>query len=133
MNTAKKSTKRNSKPKTTRPVTKPSAAAMAPKQSYGRHKEGSRKARVHQLFDKEGHEAAWVLGLKLQLKQTTLRGWFAAWKRLQSKSKAEVKTNPGTPLAVKPDDLSATSETAYPQAFLARRSKSTASVDDRTR
>ena len=103
MNTAKKSTKRNSKPKTTRPVTKPSAAAMAPEHGYGAHKEGSRKGKVHQLFDKEGPEAAWVLGLKLQLKQTTLRSWFAAWKRLQSNSKGGITTNSSMPPAIEPD------------------------------
>ena len=112
MSTAKKTAKRNSKPKTAKSVTKPSAAGMAPEQGYGGNKEGSRKSRVHQLFDKDGAEAAWVL--QLQLKASTLRSWFAAWKRLQSKSKAEVNTNSGTPPAIRPDGLSATSETAYP-------------------
>ena len=114
MSTAKKTAKRNSKPKNTKPVTKPSTAAMAPEQGYGSHKEGSRKGKVHSLFDEQGTEAAWVLGLKLKLKEGTLRSWFAAWKRLQSKSKNKVETNSGTPTAVKPDGLSATSETAYP-------------------
>lgn len=98
MSTAKKIAKRNSKPKTTKPVTKPSTAAMA---------------KVHQLFDKDGAEAAWVLGLKLQLKASTLRSWFAAWKRVQSKSK-KVETNSSTPPAMKPDGLSATSEAVHP-------------------
>jgi hypothetical protein len=52
------------------------------------HKEGSRKGKVHQLFDEQGAESAWVLGLKLKFKEGTLRSWFAAWKRLQSNSKA---------------------------------------------
>jgi len=49
MSTAKKTAKRNSKPKTTKPVTMPSTAAMALEQGYGSHKEGSRKGKVHQL------------------------------------------------------------------------------------
>jgi hypothetical protein len=114
MSTAKKTTKRNSKPKTTKPTTKPSTAAMAPEQGYGSHKEGSRKGKVHQLFDKDGAEAAWVLGIKLQLKQTTLRSWFAAWKRVQSKRKVGTNADSGTLPAIKPDGLSATSEAAYP-------------------
>jgi hypothetical protein len=102
MSTAKKTAKRNSKPKSTKPMTKSSTAVMAPEQSYGSHKEGSRKSKVHQLFDKEGAESAWVLGLKLKLKEGTLRSWFAAWKRLQSKSKGEIKA---TPAAIEPDGL----------------------------
>jgi len=66
------------------------------------------------LFDKEGAEATWVLGLKLKLKQSTLRSWFAAWKRLQSKGKGEIKTNSGTPAAIKSDGLVMPSETAHP-------------------
>jgi hypothetical protein len=112
--TAKKTAKRNSKPKNTKVVTKPSMAAMSSERGHGGHKEGSRKSKVHQLFDKDGAEAAWGLGLKLQLKQTTLRSWFAAWKRLQSKSKAKVNTNSDMPPAVKPVGLSATSEAAHP-------------------
>jgi hypothetical protein len=114
MSTAKKATKCNSKPKTAKPVTKPSTAVMAPEPGRSVHKEGSRKGKVHQLFDEQGSEAAWVLGLKLQLKASTLRSWFAAWKRLHSKSKNKVESNSSTPPAIKPDGLSATSETAYP-------------------
>ena len=45
------------------------------------HKEGSRKGRVHALFDKEGQDAAWTLGLKLKLSPNTLRAWFGTWRR----------------------------------------------------
>jgi hypothetical protein len=85
-----------------------------PEQAYGGHQEGSRKGKVHQLFDTQGVEAAWVLGLKLKLKEGTLRSWFAAWKRLQSNSKEEVKTNSAAPPAIKPDDLAAPGEAAHP-------------------
>ena len=57
---------------------------------YGVHKEGSRKGKVHQLFDKEGAEAAWVLGLKLQLKQTTLRSWVR-WLEAATEQKQKQK------------------------------------------
>jgi hypothetical protein len=52
---------------------------------YRSHKEGSRKGKVHELFDKQGPEAAWTLGLKLKLKQGTLRSWFAAWAKATGK------------------------------------------------
>jgi hypothetical protein len=57
-------------------------------------------------------EAAWVLGLKLKLKTGTLRSWFGAWKRVQSNSKAEIKTNSSTPPAINPDGLVTTIEAA---------------------
>ena len=110
MSTAKKSIKGTSKSK----ATKPASTTKARELGYGVHKEGSRKGKVHELFNKEGPEAAWVLGLKLKLKENTLRSWFASWKRLQGNSKDEVRTNSSTPPAIKPDDLPATSEAAYP-------------------
>jgi hypothetical protein len=113
MSTAKHTAKGKSKPKSTKP-TKPLTATMTAEQSYGSHKEGSRKGKVHQLFDEQGAEAAWVLGLKLKLKEGTLRSWFAAWKRLQSNSKGEINTNSSTPPAIKPDGLSTTGEAAHP-------------------
>ena len=42
---------------------------------------GRRKRKVHELFKKQGSEAAWTLGLKLRLKQGTLRTWFREWGR----------------------------------------------------
>ena len=45
------------------------------------HVEGSRKGKVHDLFDQQGPEAAWTLGLKLKLQQSTLRSWFGQWRR----------------------------------------------------
>jgi len=44
-------------------------------------KRKSRKARVKDLFEKQGIEAAWTLGLKLGLKPTSLRVWFSRWHR----------------------------------------------------
>jgi hypothetical protein len=41
---------------------------------------GLRKRKVYELFKKQGPEAAWTLGLKLRLKQGTLRTWFEQWK-----------------------------------------------------
>lgn len=49
-----------------------------------RHKEhapGSRKGKMHQLYDEQAPGAAWTLGLKLGLKQGTLRSWLSNWHR----------------------------------------------------
>src|SRR5262249_27550635 len=40
-----------------------------------------RKSRVKELFEKEGAEAATVLGIKLRLKRSTLATWIATWRR----------------------------------------------------
>lgn len=79
-----------------------------------RHKEGSRKAKVHDLFDKEGQDAAWTLGLKLKLAQSTLRAWFATWRREATPMKKKPTTKPATPQKTKivtppnqPDTISA--------------------------
>jgi hypothetical protein len=109
MRTAKKTAKGTSKSKATKPANTTKARV-----GHGVHVEGSRKGKVHELFNKEGPEAAWVLGLKLQLKQTTLRSWFSACKRVQSNSKNQIETNSSTPPAIKPDSLSAISEAAHP-------------------
>ena len=46
---------------------------------------GFRKKKVYELYNKQGAEAAWMLGLKLGLKQDTLRNWFGAWMNSISK------------------------------------------------
>jgi hypothetical protein len=46
---------------------------------YKSHKPGSRKGKVHALYDRQGPDAAWTLGLKLKLKEGTLRSWFGSW------------------------------------------------------
>lgn len=74
-----------------------------------RHKEGSRKAKVHDLFDKEGQDAAWTLGLKLKLAQSTLRAWFATWRREATPMKRKPTAKPVTAKAaniVMPPDQS---------------------------
>jgi hypothetical protein len=100
MSIAKKSAKGKPKPKSTKPATRPLHVD-------GDHKEGSRKGKVHELFNKEGPEVAWVLGLKLKLKEGTLRSSFASWKRVQSKGKGEVKTNSAVMAATTPETLAA--------------------------
>ena len=56
-------------------------------------KRKSRKARVKDLFENEGIQAAWTLGLKLGLKPTSLRVWFSRWHhaRLAAKDAKPVK------------------------------------------
>ena len=66
------------------------------------HKPNSRKSRVHELFDTQGPEAAFVLGQKLKLKDNTLRSWFMTWRRTKpakaakvaAKSKSREETKP---------------------------------------
>ena len=48
-------------------------------------KPGRRQAKVQELFESQGADAAWVLALRLKLKESTLRTWFAGW-RAVSKS-----------------------------------------------
>jgi hypothetical protein len=43
---------------------------------------------VQELYDKQGADAAWTLGLKLGLKQSTLRSWFGFWQRASGGTKA---------------------------------------------
>lgn len=43
-------------------------------------KPGRRKTKVRELFESQGADAAWILGLKLRLKESTLRTWFAGWR-----------------------------------------------------
>jgi hypothetical protein len=51
------------------------------KEGYKGHQAGSRKGRIHQLFDEEGADVAWTAGLRAKLAENTLRSWFAYWNR----------------------------------------------------
>ena len=64
---------------------------------YKGHIAGSRKGKVHALFDKEGADAAWTLGLKLGLKEGTLRTWFRLWRPTKEASKTPRKAPAKTP------------------------------------
>ena len=50
-------------------------------QSYRSVVAGRRKRKVLELFKTQGPEAAWTLGLRLRLKEGTLRTWFEQWKK----------------------------------------------------
>jgi len=54
---------------------------------------GYRKHKVRELFDAQGVEAAWVLGRKLGLKESSLRVWFNTWRKEGAITK---KTKPST-------------------------------------
>lgn len=55
----------------------------------------SRKQRVRKLFDEQGQEVAWTNGLRLKLKEGTLRTWFAAWRREgEAKKSPPAKSKP---------------------------------------
>jgi hypothetical protein len=72
-----------------------------PAEGYAGHKVGSRKATIHELFDKEGDDVAWTRGKKTGLKETTLRTWFAFWRRsakpATAKKATKVKNNSVNP------------------------------------
>lgn len=72
-----------------------------PAKGYGGHKEGSRKATVHEVFDKQGPEAAFTRGMKLKLSENTLHSWFATWRRegQPMKKRPAKKSAPKTPKA----------------------------------
>jgi len=76
---------------TTKAKSKPTTA-KASAQGYKGHITGSRKGKVHELFDKQGPNAAWTLGVKLGPKEGTLRTWFRAWKPAETKKKASKPT-----------------------------------------
>ena len=50
-------------------------------QGYRNVVAGRRKRKVLELFKTQGPEAAWTLGLRLRLKEGTLRTWFEQWKK----------------------------------------------------
>jgi transposase-like protein len=64
----------------------------------GRHIEGSRKQKVHALYDARGPEAAFTLARKLGLKDNSARSWFSQLRRLDGDKKKvaapKAKTKP---------------------------------------
>jgi hypothetical protein len=67
--------------------------------SKPQHREGSRKGKVHALYDKQGQDAAWTLGLKLKLKESTLRTWLGTWNRGAVKPKPKANRKAKVPKA----------------------------------
>jgi hypothetical protein len=65
---------------------KPKSPEEAPDIDPRGHRQGSRKSKVRELHDKQGPDAAWVLGKKLGLKEGTLRTWFGHWRHATGKS-----------------------------------------------
>ena len=51
------------------------------------HKIGSRKSKVHEVWETEDEATAFTLGQKLKLKPQTLRSWFGVWRRTSTPSK----------------------------------------------
>lgn len=58
---------------------------------YLNHRAGSRKSKVHQVFDKEGKEKALIFGKKQGLKESSVRSWISSWNRADAKAKAAKK------------------------------------------
>ena len=87
-----------------------SVQAAKPTEGYRGHKVGSRKATIHELFDREGDDTAWTRGLKIGLKEATLRTWFAHWRRQTKPAPAKkkgAKTNSVTAPTTKPEAVAA--------------------------
>jgi transposase len=57
-----------------------------------RPREGSRKAKVYDLYHHEGtKEAAIAYGLTLGLKESTIRSWIGTWKKNRTIQVADSK------------------------------------------
>lgn len=81
-----------------------------------KHKEGSRKSKVHALFDSEGGpDAAWTLGLKLKLSPNTLRSWFATWRRETQAAKKKTAAAKAAPSKNPPSKTIKTAITTPPE------------------
>lgn len=76
-------------------------AKTAPAKGYAGHKEGSRKATVHEVFDKQGPEAAFTRGMKLKLSENTLHSWIATWRRAATPIKRKATKKTPTPKTIK--------------------------------
>lgn len=74
----------------------------APPKGYAGHKEGSRKATVHEVFDKQGPEAAFTRGMKLKLSENTLHSWFGMWRREAAPVKRKSAKRTATSKTAKP-------------------------------
>lgn len=44
------------------------------------HRDGSRKSRIHRIFDAKGADVAMRVGKRIGLKDTTLRSWFSQFR-----------------------------------------------------
>jgi len=52
------------------------------------HRDGSRKSKIHAIFDKSGPEVAFKTGVRLKLRETTLRSWFSQFRKCVAPKKA---------------------------------------------
>ena len=70
---------------------KAAPAKLSPEKGTGMdargHKHGSRKSKVHEVWEREDESVAFALGQKLKLKPETLRSWFGVWRRASTPSK----------------------------------------------
>ena len=95
-----------------KPKAKAAPVQAKPAEGYAGHKVGSRKGMIHQLHDREGVEVAWTRGLKMGLKENTLRTWFGTWARQSKKTTAKKgptsKKTAATATAHKPEEAAPT-------------------------
>src|SRR5262245_53852801 len=103
---------KKAKPKSKKNTQTKPASPKRSTDGYKGHSAGSRKGKVHELFDRQGPEHAWTLGLKLGLKQGTLRSWFGLWRRSDkgakpTKPRSKGAANPSSKSTPKPRSKSA--------------------------
>ena len=55
-------------------------------EGYKGHRVGSRKEKAHELFDSVGAEQATPIVLASGLKISTVRSWFATWRKAGDRS-----------------------------------------------
>lgn len=101
---------RETKGRTTRKEPKPTPVARPAKvPGYKGHNPGSRKERVHQVFDEKGSAAAITLGAEIGLAAGTIRSWMGTWtpqevkERTRTTRAVEAERFPG--LGAKVDDV----------------------------
>lgn len=49
--------------------------------AYKNHRPGSRKGKVHQIFDIFGIEEAMKFGQSVEIRESTLNNWISIWRR----------------------------------------------------
>ena len=76
---------------------KPSRPALcrSERSAYAGHIVGSRKGEVHRAYDADGAEAAWTLGAKLGIKESSLKTWLSFWRKTAKPASAPAKPKAG--------------------------------------
>jgi len=55
------------------------------------HVDGSRKSKVHARFDAKGPEVAFAYGVRVGLKESTLKSWFVQFRKCKPTQPSKVR------------------------------------------